>query len=372
MTTANIGIPGTLAAKPAVHPWFVNRQVDIGLVLVLGPLLSVILLCGISTHTGFLVAAGLFAMLSDTPHVLSTPVRVWMDPAERKLFGRHYVVSLAVTTALVCSLALTGHLLPLLVAWTYWQVVHVFKQHYGMTALYSAKSRYDGNKKLLKYTLWSGCAAPVLYRASHGLRFNHYVLFGHKLPFSDLSVPVPPIPGVIVIAAYLVFAGFAIALGRELLSRRSSGKSGLPPMVTATVFTAIVSYNISYLLVKDLYALILIATTVHSLQYHLITWARHNGHFRHSAPEQAKLLLARLTRPRALPAYILGLGVFGVLISSTEPMAVGVIPLTLIFHHFYMDGLMWKAPRNPTLAIDLGVAKPKPAQAPVPATAAPA
>lgn len=59
---------------------FVSRRVDIFFVFGVGALLSVILFAA-EGHTGmFLVGTVAFSLLSDLPHVLTTSVRISLDP----------------------------------------------------------------------------------------------------------------------------------------------------------------------------------------------------------------------------------------------------------------------------------------------------
>lgn len=314
---------------------------------------------------GFLVASAMFAMLSDLPHVLQTSARVWLDPSERRLHGRHFVLSFALIGAAVTGLRLGGALVVLLVVWTYWQILHVLKQHYGILSIYAAKNGYRGQKKLAKRTLLLGCLAPVLFRAHHGFHFADYEIFGDRLPFSNLTVPTPPIPVVLVVAVYAAFAVMLVRFVREQAGIASAGGKALPWIAIATLASAVVSYNLSYLIVDDLYALILIATTVHSLQYHVISWARNNARFeRPDVPrEDRRLLLARLSARRALPYYALFFGVAGVLLAAFETRLLGIVPLTIVLHHFYFDGVVWKGSKNPDLARYLAIVPPSRAPA---------
>ncbi|WP_237158697.1 hypothetical protein [Mycolicibacterium fortuitum] len=362
-----VGTAGTAAdtqqprLKDGEHQpgWFVSRRVDIYFVFGLGALLSAILFAAESHKGVFLVGAVAFSLLSDLPHVLTTTVRVWLDPRERSRYRLHYLLSFAVVATIVGVLWFGGWLVPLLAIWAYWQVFHVLKQHFGIMNIYAAKNGYKGPRNRLKYALYAACLAPVLYRASHGLHFSEYEVFGHRLPFSNLSVPVPPIPDVLIVVAYAVAAVLlALAIAEQVKLRRD-GQTTLPPMAVATFVIAALSYNLSYLLVSDLFALILIATTTHSLQYHLINWTRNNTRFAASTdPGEKKLLLARLSTRKALPLYVAGLALLGILAGQLDTV-IFAVPLMFVLHHFYMDGALWKSKGNPELAYDLGIVRAK-------------
>ena len=373
--TATTTVRGAVETGPFGRPgWFVGPGVDIWLVPGLGALLSVCLFVASKDKSVFIVCAVLFEVLSDYPHVLQTSARVWLDPRERSKYGRHYAISLVATAALVVGLMYFHGILILASVWAYWQVLHVLKQHYGILSIYAAKHKYRGPKRAAKYALFSGCLAPVIFRAAHGFQFTNYVVFGYRLPFSDLKVPTPPIPWLVVAAGYAFFAvALAVFIRQQWRLRRSSapGERPLPAMALATMISAIVSYNLSYLLVSDLFALILIATTTHSLQYHVISWTRNNSRFgappdprpdqepaQPRAAGERPLLLARLSRRRALPAYIAFFAVLGIITGRIDMVLLGVIPLSLVLHHFYLDGVVWKNKTNPALAYELGIVRP--------------
>ncbi|MEZ0362436.1 hypothetical protein ACAG26_01845 [Mycobacterium sp. pUA109] len=337
--------------------WFVSERVDIVFVFGLGALLSAILFAS-GSHKGiFLVGAVGFSLLSDLPHVLTTSARIWLDPRERSRYWAHYLISFAVVGTVVAVLWGGGWLVPLLAIWAYWQVFHVLKQHFGIINIYAAKNGYQGPRTRIKYALYALCLAPVLYRARHGLRFSDYEVLGHRLPFSNLSVPVPPIPAAVVVGGYacaVVLVGMAVA---EQVALRRAGQRGLPAMSVATFVIAVLSYNLSYLLVSDLFALILIATTTHSLQYHLINWTRNNTRFaRTDSPSEKRLLLARLSTRKALPLYVAFFAGLGILAGQLDTI-IFAVPLTFVLHHFYMDGALWKSKGNPELAYDLGIVR---------------
>lgn len=320
-----------------------------------GVLLSVALYLAWRLNAGFVLAATLFAMLSDLPHVLQTTVRIWLDPQERRLHSRNYLISLAAFASFISAMIAFNRLGVLLVVWVCWQFVHVVKQHYGMISIYAAKDGYRQDKHLVKYTLILGCVAPVLYRLRIGMRFSDYTILGRHMPFSNLALPVVPVSAWMTDAVYAAFFFVLLMLLNQQSRPRSAGQRPIPVMAWATLVVALVSYNLAYLVVSDLYALILIATAVHSLQYHLISWRRNFGRFLRPQSSEARLLLARLSQKNAIAAYALFLVILGVILASGESVLLGAIPLTFVLHHFYMDGFIWKGKRNPRLAADLGL-----------------
>jgi hypothetical protein len=340
--------------------WFVGPRVDVFFVLGLGALLSAVIFATTPHKGAFLCAAVAFAVLSDYPHVFATSARVWLDPRERARYRRRYLVSLCLIAVVLSSLMFTGLTVVVVTVWAYWQVFHVLKQHFGIINIYASKNGYKSSRKLLKHALFAGCLAPVVYRMSHGLAFSEYEVLGYRLPFSNLVVPTPPVPLAVVVAGFALAGGLVALLILEQVRLHRSGIISLPAMSWATFAVAVISYNLSYIFVSDLFALILIATTTHSLQYHLINWTRNNTRFRLTTePHEKKLLLARLSSRRALPLYVLCFAVIGIAAGHLDTLLLGVIPLTFVFHHFYMDGAMWKSKDNPELAYELGIVPAK-------------
>jgi hypothetical protein len=324
----------------------VNAWADLAVVFGLGGVLSIALYLSYRAGTGFLVLAACFAVFADFPHVLQTSVRVWLDPLQRRRYGRHYLVSLAAIATAVVLLNATGQFAIVLAVFVTWQVMHVVRQHVGMVSIYASKGGYRGSRGPAKRLMIAGCLAPVLYRAADGLRLGHYVLGGRPLPFSGMTVPLPPIPRFVVWLAYGAFlVTLVLFVGQQLLQYHRH-ETGLPAVALLTIAVALVFYNASYHLVADPYALILIATTFHSLQYHLISWARNRGRFtRDAAPGEQALLLARLSCPRAVGLVLLALAVPSALLSAGEFVLLGAVPFSLVLHHFYLDGVLWK-PRH--------------------------
>ncbi len=335
--------------------WLVSRGVDTFVVLGGATAVSLLLYTSARTGAALALAGALFAMLTDMPHVLQTTLRVGLDRRERALHGRRYLVSLAAIAAGTGALFVTGHRPFVAMVWIVWQFFHVIKQHYGISRIYAAKTGYRGPFRLFTAVLLLGCVTPLAYRLGQGMRFNEYVLFGQRMPFSGLGLPDLPVPRPLVVAMYAAAVVAGVLFAREQLKRRARAEQGLPWIVYATLGLALVSYNLSYLFVEDLYALIMIAAAVHSLQYHAISWRRNHERFARAEAERSTFL-AILSRKQNVLWYFAVMILFGATVASTETMWLGYLPFVIVLHHFYMDGYVWRSALNPTLAADLGMA----------------
>jgi hypothetical protein len=189
-------------------------------------------------------------------------------------------------------------------------------------------------------------------------------VFGQRMPFSGRGLPLIFVPRALIGAMYAAFAVLTVLFAREQLARRERRETPLPWVGHLTLALAIVSYNLSYLFVSDLYALIMIATAVHSLQYHAISWRRNHGRYasqQDSDAQQRPSLLAVLSRRENVLGYAAVSVLVGATCASTETLWLGFIPFVIVLHHFYMDGYVWRSSLNPTLAADLGIPRRQPA-----------
>ncbi|WP_248800427.1 hypothetical protein [Pseudomonas sp. MWU13-2105] len=338
------GIPNKAAS------WFVSARADTWAILIGGPLISVALLLAILHGPAFLIGALLFALFLDIPHVLHTHVRLLAEPLEYRRHKLRFWTSLGLISALCLGLYAFGAFAWLVAIWVYWQPYHVCKQHFGVAALYARKSGYKHSTTPIRTMVLAGFAAPLLYRISHGgFHFGDYQLFGQALPFANISIPTPPLDPLWSALAYAVFACVTL---RFIARQWRQGQRGeaLPRFVLVMLAVSLGLYNAAYLLVGDLYALILIGTSIHALQYHLVC----------TSTVQAGL---RRTREQPVPAGLLGaghrwvrqmgerpwiwfasLGMASLLVLSLEMPSVGLLPLIVVLHHFYLDGVIWKRP----------------------------
>ena len=329
-------------------PWFVSARIDTFTVLVAGPLVSVMLMLAVMQGPAFLIGALLFALFLDLPHVLHTHVRLLANPADYRRNRTQFWGSLIVISLVCVGLGLAQQFAWLVAIWVYWQPYHVCKQHFGVATLYARKSGYQGDTNHVLYLMLSGFAAPLLYRMAHGgFQFGNYELFGDKLPFANMVVPTPPVAEWVALVAY---AGFALAIAnfvwREWRDKRRHGKT-LPHFVWVMLAVSLALYNAAYLFVSDLYALILIGTSIHAIQYHLVCVSTVKAVLPHAQtpPDSSaplKWLHGVVARISATPRLWMVLIGVGMVVLMTEIPTLGILPLILVLHHFYLDGVIWK------------------------------
>ena len=122
----------------------------------------------------------------------------------------------------------------------------------------------------------------------------------------------------------------------------------LPRFVWVMLAVSLALYNAAYLLVSDLYALILIGTSIHAIQYHLVCVSTVFAILpRAETPPDTPLALrwlhGKVQGFGLRPVYwVAALFVASLLVLTTEFPSLGVVPLILVLHHFYLDGVIWK------------------------------
>lgn len=338
------------AASPQSTRFLLSRRADIGFLLFGGVAISAVLMLTKYLDLHFLYLAVTFAIVMDFPHVVHTYVRVAFDPEEYKRYGREFNTSLLFFVLLCGALVLIGQFALLVAVWVYWQPYHVIKQHDGISGLYAVKNGYKGERRWLRGALILGCAAPILYRIMDtGLGFGSYEVFGSTLAFSNMQIPTPPMPWPLVALCYGAAIVCLGAVGLQIV------RGEAPPWPSLLlVGLAVTTYNIAYLTFTDLYTMILIATAMHALQYHAICWLATRGKHRDTNRDEAAPLgvrvLRTITAKGNLAIYAGTLLLLGSALAGTELLWMGVVPLVVVLHHFFMDGVIWKTRRNPRLA----------------------
>ncbi|MES2677411.1 MAG: hypothetical protein V4612_03750 [Pseudomonadota bacterium] len=318
--------------------YLVNKKLDFTGIVLFGMIIATTIFFTSYYGFGFMVVAVLFAALIDIPHVLHTYARILSNKGEFSLYREKFLTSLFLISITALFFITRNQLWLLAMVWVYWQPYHVFKQNYGISKIYAKKNGYSDSIFLCIMTLLFGCLSPIIYRVSDtGLRFGNYSVFEKQLPFSNLVIPTPNLP---IESSYVLYALFFMFLFLFFLEQKklSLSKKQLPLIVIVMNLLTVSTYNIGYLYTQDLYALILIATSMHALQYHFICF----NYQQRRQKENTDKLRIRIITKKDLLTYFAGLMICGIFVSSSELMFSGAIPLIIVLHHFYMDGVIWR------------------------------
>jgi hypothetical protein len=291
-----------------------------------------------------LLALLLWGIVFDGTHVAGTYARSYLAHDARARDGlpvRWSWLLLAVGPLVAVADRLRPGLYPffLLAAllWAYW---HLVRQHWGFVALYRRRAQDPSPARLDEAVLWLGCLYPFV-------RFS----LGPAYAASGLPqlLPAAALPGARVALDVVAAAGAAGLLAVWFLRgglRRPGPRHLL--MVLVIAFHAAVFARLDNLL-----AITATLTIFHNLQYHRIVWQHEAGKGRVPLGGLGPYLLAGLALgvawyvPRLLGAHLAGPGLLrNVLLGLGWGVA---------FHHYLVDGRIWRLRRAPAVAAALGV-----------------
>lgn len=228
--------------------------------------------------------------------------------------------------------------------WAYW---HLVRQHYGFLVLYRRKAGETDRRgaRLDSALLWVGTLYPYL-------RFSLSDSFAKSgLPQLVPQAWLAPLRTVLDVTFLIVFAGLiAVMLSGRIEKFRLGPKHALLAIVIGFTFAV-------FGLLDNLLTITATLTIFHNLQYHRIVWQYERGQGR--------------TPSGSLAAY-LGLGlllglawyvprVYGVALvhgSLARNVLLG-LGWGVAFHHYLVDGRIWRVRRTAGVAaaLDAGAVK---------------
>lgn len=221
--------------------------------------------------------------------------------------------------------------------WAYW---HLVRQHYGFLALYRRRANDVAQSRVQLDTvaLWVGCLYPYV-RFSLG---DGYLRSGlpQTIPPALAAALRPMLDGAFTLTVIALVA-FAIATRPRLGPRH-------------LLVALVVGFHLIVFAVLDNLLTITAALTIfHNLQYHRIVWQYERGHGRVPAGSLLRYLML---------GSLLGLAWYGPRIMGVafvhsdlaRNMLLG-LGWGVAFHHYFVDGRIWRVRRGPVAqAIDAG------------------
>lgn len=287
-------------------------------------------------------------------HVVSTFTRLSFDLGSFRqhrflVLGLPFIVLAAVV---VGAWTVGGWLLA--TTYLYWQWFHYTRQSYGIERAYRRKAAgaVAGDERLGRWALYLLPLWGILYRS-------------YQAPetFLGLELKVLPVPYWLVAAAAAVaLAVLALWLGQ--VARAVLAGDRLQAH-TLYVISHTVIFAVGYLVIDNLDHGWLVVNVWHNAQYILFVWMFNTGRFKTGFDPKARLL-SYLSQRRNWPLYFLvclaisTLLYFGLERSMQLLAHRSTLPLFMIayqtinFHHYVVDGLIWKM-RRPSLRRTLGV-----------------
>ncbi len=280
-------------------------------------------------------------------HVVSTFTRLAFDTDS---FREHRflviwlpLLVLAGATGLV--LVLGGWILS--TTYLYWQWFHYTRQSYGIERVYRRKSGDEvvGSERLTRWALYLVPLWGILYRS-------------YQAPetFLGVEVRVLPVPWELVVgsgvAAAAAMAWWLFELGAQLLrGGRLQGHS-------LYLLSHTVVFAVGYVVIRNLDHGWLVINVWHNAQYILFVWMFNQNRFRQGVDPEHRFL-SRLSQPSNWPYYFLTCLLISTLLyfgldQGLDTLApYSTLPLFLVayqtinFHHYIVDGLIWKVRKKP-------------------------
>lgn len=324
---------------------WLHGSVTVGLTLLLVFALAPPLGADMSASHPALLALLAWGVLFDGTHVLGTYARSYLAPDATSRTGLPGALSLsliAVGPAIaLIDHAMTGALFPwfLLGAslWAYW---HLVRQHWGFVVLYRRKLGADPTPEAIdQAVLWIGCLYPFV-------RFSltpAYASTGlpQLLPVNLLG---PTRLAVDALAAALA----ALIVVWALRRRRELGPKHL-------LMAIVIGFHVAVFASLDqLLPITATLTVFHNLQYHRIVWQYERGHGRRPLGGLVPYLLLGVAL--GLLWYVPRVaGGFLAPSALTRNLCLG-FGWGVAFHHYLIDGRIWRVRRVPAIgrALDAG------------------
>ncbi len=290
-------------------------------------------------------------------HVVSTFTRLAFD---RESFTTHRFLVLGlpilVLGAVLGAVAVFGGWI-LSTTYLYWQWFHYTRQSYGIERVYRRRAggSVPGAERPTRWLLYAVPLWGILYRS-------------YQSPETFLGIELKTLP----VAGWMVAASGALAAALTLwwLSQwvRSLSRGEAVQGHSLFLLSHLLIFTVGYVVIADLNHGWLVANVWHNAQYILFVWHFNASRFKKGIEPKARLLSA-LSQRRNWPWYFLTcLGLSTVAYFGLDQVLVvlksrSTLPLFLIayqtinFHHYVVDGLIWKVRKKPirkTLGLEAG------------------
>jgi hypothetical protein len=345
---------GTLTApSPIAAPafaWLRNPQFDFTLIVVVAS-------WALAAGAAIVVEPSLFwpilfldVWLLGYTHVVSTFTRLAFD---RESFRQHRLLLIplpAVVAAFTIAIALIVGEWLVATVYLYAQWFHYTRQSYGISRMYLRKAGAVPASRDL-----------VLDGVIYALPLWGILSRSHQQPTSFLSLPIYTVP---VPAALLYVVGTVATVSVLLWVARELqvfGRRRADAPHSAYVASHIAIFSAGYLLISDINTGWLVLNIWHNLQYVLIVWMFNANRFEKGVEPQRRFL-STISQPRnvvlyAFVCWALGTALYFNIDGVLRLFSQSVLPLSLLaymtinFHHYVVDAIIWRRPRRPAPAV---------------------
>lgn len=349
------------AVDPKAGPWLWNPRQDLVWVVGLGSLvfgaIAVPLTIAVPALSALLVTAFVhLGVICNHPHYAVTYQLIWRERARARSSYLWLIASTPIAIALVLYAAFFNHPLIGLVNRVYltWSAYHYAAQHFGIASMYQAREK-RALAPLEKRAVQVGFVAVALYimlllNTRQGLGGD--AVFGATRGAAfDWMLPASAYPLAVAVAAIGVVS---YGVGEWMVQKRTGAGLGREARL---LFAA----NFAWFVLPYVH---LPGAKGPWIGESVATWLPYAQPFFHCAQYLAVCGWRARTTGAIKPIYYfmslvaIGLLLFeagtygiGALAKLDEAQAILLVPAVINIHHFFLDGLMWKARRRPAPAV---------------------
>ncbi len=344
---ASIARPAEITGAPA--GWLRGASFDLSFILGIAALglASGLVVANDPRLFGIVLVADLWFL--GYHHVIATYTRLCFDGES---FREHRFLVLGLPFLVFAGVALAAWgvgLWTLATVYFYWQWFHYARQSFGISRIYDRKAGVpqDPNPRLSQVIFWLVPLWGIMSRSEQD-----------PGTFLEIELRVLPVPEFAVDAVGLLAAAGLVCwtCQRVMLWRRGR----LSVAHTLYMLTHFLIFFVGYIAVENINYGWLVLNVWHNAQYIAFVWIFNNNRFRAGVDPKARFL-STLSQSRNGWAYLVvcfGLSTIVYLAIANLVAAFAVLIIiyqTINFHHYIVDGLIWKVRRKP-LQQTLGIA----------------
>ncbi len=351
-----------MASGMSQSGWLKDRQFDLGFIF--GILALAFVLAGAT-----LLEPKLFMplMLTDLwllgyHHVIATYTKLVGSKTDRRDNFNLVYVLLPLVLFSTFAVGLSQGVVVIVTVYFFWQWFHYTRQSWGIAQRYRRKAggmAWD-NDRLSELTLWSVPIWGILNRSAQ-----------HPSSFLGLEVWTPAIPPIAVTVAGALSAGL---VAYWIATRIKAYQRGELAWGHTLFFAShLVVFATGYVFIADINKGWLLANVWHNAQYVAFVWLYNRQRFATGPDRDAPTvsLLSQAGYGRAAAYYLFCIAISTGIYFAMQSFAHVIVPsldrlvggpeltvvnfmvlfaMTLNFHHYVVDGIIWKRKRDVALA----------------------
>jgi hypothetical protein len=336
-----------------VAAWLKDSRFDLGFIVGIALLAGAMAGVTVFWPLLFLPMLAAHSWLFGYEHLWATYTKLLVHPDDR---ARHRRLIFLVPPFVLLGLFAIGHafgLKGLYVLYFIGQFFHTVRQSWGLAQQYRRQAgglTWD-SVRLSEITLWSVPVWGLLHRCAQ--RPDEFL-------FQDFWLP--PVPRTVVYAVGCIAAALWLFWIYTRVAAYRRGELALGH--TLYMLSHLGIYLCGYVLIDELCSGWLLVNVWHNVQYLAFVWLYNRQRFAAGVDTRTRLLswlsqrgygrmalYCLATVALALPIYYLlpqlGITFDELLKNKAVPIAV-ILGLTLTFHHYIADGIIWKRKNNPS------------------------